>query len=363
MFSWDILRGSGVMSLPGAVDLGTDAENDLHRFFLKFRPTEIVVDITLGLVFVALRVWPLVVLFMVVAGIHFCMMLWGNAHPDKLAPSTPWMWFVILAQLLFTVAMVGAGAGFQFYMIASLPVVFCNMRWPLSVKILQTTLIALFYIACDVVFPLWNPVYPLDPHTTSMLHELNVIGTCAITALVSYTVYLTIKQAEQRLRRLANTDVLTGLLNRRRITESIDKEHARCMRGFRPLSLIICDIDYFKKINDRYGHDVGDQVLKSVGKIFNTLRGYDSVARWGGEEFIVMLPDTDHVVAMKVAERLRIGVEESIIIVDNAQIPVTMTFGVAQVEKDEPWQSALARADKALYRGKECGRNRVMPYP
>jgi len=135
------------------------------------------------------------------------------------------------------------------------------------------------------------------------------------------------------------------------------------MRGFRPLSLIICDIDYFKKINDRYGHDVGDQVLKSVGKIFNTLRGYDSVARWGGEEFIVMLPDTDHVVAMKVAERLRIGVEESIIIVDNAQIPVTMTFGVAQVEKDEPWQSALARADKALYRGKECGRNRVMPYP
>src|SRR5471030_588723 len=102
------------------------------------------------------------------------------------------------------------------------------------------------------------------------------------------------------------------------------QEHARCMRGFRPLSLIICDIDYFKKINDRYGHDVGDQVLKSVGKIFNTLRGYDSVARWGGEEFIVMLPDTDHVVAMKVAERLRIGVEESIIIVDNAQISSTV---------------------------------------
>jgi len=351
------------MSLPGASDLSSDAENDLHRFVLKFRPTEIVIDVTFGLVFVALRIWPLVVLFMVVAGVHFCMFLWSNVHADRLAASSPWMWFVILAQLLLTVVVIGPGAGFQFYMIASVPVVFCNMRWPLSVKILQTILIALFYIVCDVVFPLWNPIYRLDPHTAEMLRELNIIGTCATTAVVSYTLYLTIKQAEQRLRRLASTDVLTGLLNRRRITESIDKEHARCMRAFRPLSLIICDIDYFKMINDRYGHDVGDQVLKSIGKIFNTLRGYDSVARWGGEEFIVMLPDTDHAVAMTVAERLRVGVAESIIIVDDAQIPVTMTFGVAQIEKDEPWQSALARADKALYRGKECGRNRVMPHP
>jgi diguanylate cyclase (GGDEF)-like protein len=144
------------------------------------------------------------------------------------------------------------------------------------------------------------------------------------------------------------------------MTEYIDKEYAHSKRVFRPLSLIICDIDRFKSINDRYGHDCGDKVLKEVGKIFSSLRDYDSVARWGGEEFIVLLPDADQDIAMKVAERLRAGVADALVTLGDAAIPVTMTLGVAQINPGESWQAALARADQALYRGKEGGRNRVM---
>lgn len=344
----------------GGGNANIDGEDDLHRFILKFRPTVIAINVVFGIVFVALKVWPLAVLFLLVAILHFCMMRWDSNHANHLASSAPWMWFVYLFQFLAAVIAVGPGPGFQFYMIATIPALFSTSQWPLAAKNFQTSLIALFCIACDVVFATWTPIYPLHPRTSDLLRELNLIGVCVTTAVVSYLLYLTVKQAEKRLKSLASTDALTGLLNRRRMTESIDKEYAHCKRVFRPLSLIICDIDRFKSINDRYGHDVGDTVLKGVGKVFRSLRDYDSVARWGGEEFIVLLPDTDHTIAMKVAERLRVGVAESNIAVDDAPIPVTMTFGVAQINPGETWQSALVRADQALYSGKEGGRNRVV---
>lgn len=347
------------MSLQSAEDKGIDEADNLHRFVLKFRPTAIIINAIFGLLFAALQIWPLTALFMLIAVAHFCMMRWDNSHANQLSHSTPWMWLVYLLQFLFSVIVVGPSPGFQYYMIATIPALFNSIQWPLSAKIFQTILIALFFIACDVVFSTWTPIYPLPLHTAELLREINIIGTCATVAAVSYLLSRTVKQAEQRLKSLAATDALTGLLNRRRMTEFIDKEYAHCSRVFRPLSLIICDIDRFKLINDRYGHDGGDTVLKEVGKIFSSLRDYDSVARWGGEEFIVLLPDADQHVAMKVAERLRVGVAESIISIDGTPIPVTMTLGVAQINQGETWQSALTRADQALYRGKEYGRNRV----
>ena len=348
------------MSFQSAGDKNIDGADDLHRFVIKFRPTAIIIHTVFGLVFAGLRIWPLAALFVLIAVVHFCMMLWDRNHGDPLASSTPWMWLLYLLQFLFSVILVGPAPGFQYYMIATIPALFSTTQWPLSVKIFQTILIAWFFIACDVVFSTWDPLYPLPTHTAELLREMNIIGTCATTAAVSYLLSWTVKQAEQRLKSLAATDALTGLLNRRRMTEFIDKEHAHCSRVFRPLSLIICDIDRFKLINDRYGHDGGDKVLKEVGKIFRSLRDYDSVARWGGEEFIVLLPDVDHNIAVKVAERLRCGVAEAVISIADAPVPVTMTFGVAQINQGESWQSALARADQALYRGKEGGRNRVM---
>ncbi|MBA5689928.1 GGDEF domain-containing protein [Rugamonas apoptosis] len=348
------------MSFQSEGDKNIDGTDDLHRFVLKFRPTIIIIQAIFGLVFVALRIWPLAALFMLVAILHFYMMRWDDRHANQLVNSSPWMWVLYLLQLLFSVVLIGPAPGFQYYMIATIPALFSSTQWPLSAKIFQTIVIALFYIACDVILTTWTPIYPLPLHTAELLRNVNIIGTCATTAVVSYMLSCTVKQAEQRLKSLAATDALTGLLNRRRMTESIEKEYAHTRRVFRPLALIICDIDRFKSINDRYGHDGGDRVLREVGKLFRSLRDYDSVARWGGEEFIVLLPDADLGIAMNVAERLRTGVAESVIAINDTPVPVTMTFGVAQIHPGETWQSALARADQALYRGKEGGRNRVV---
>jgi len=349
------------MSVQGSGYPGRSGEDDLQRFVLRFRPIVIAINIVFCLLFVALRVWPLAGLHLLLALMHYGMMLWDARHENQFAVMAPWLWLVYLVQFLVTVLVIGPRAGFQYYMIATIPALFSSGKWPLAAKIGQTAVIALFYIACDVLLAAWQPPYPLHPASENLLRELNIIGTCATTAAVSYLLYLTLKQVEQKLQSLAATDALTGLLNRRRMTEFIDKEYAHCKRAGRPLSIIICDIDRFKSINDRYGHDVGDQVLKSVGKVFRSLRDYDSVARWGGEEFIVLLADTDQHLAVNVAERLRAGVAEAVIAVNEVPIPVTMTFGVAQIGPDESWEAALVRADQALYLGKENGRNRVMP--
>jgi len=113
----------------------------------------------------------------------------------------------------------------------------------------------LFFVTSDLLLSNRAPIYQLTPHVIKVLYELNIIGTCAIASIVSYQLYLTIKQGEQKFKRLASTDSLTGLLNRRRMTEYAEKELERSKRMSSPLSLIICDIDHFKLINDRYGHD------------------------------------------------------------------------------------------------------------
>ncbi|MFZ6780456.1 GGDEF domain-containing protein [Undibacterium sp. Ji83W] len=340
--------------------MSTNDRDDLHRFVLEFRSHLVFINAIFSLLFAALRIWPLAATFVIATILHIFLRKWDKTHPTQSESWTPWMWFVFLMQFIFTVITVGPTAGFQFYMIATIPALFANMRWSLSAKILQVTIIALFFFVCDFWLSWWTPLYALDPSLSNFLHKLNILGTCAVTSTVSYTLYLTIKQAEQKFKRLASTDALTGLLNRRRMTELADKEFARSIRVSVPLSLLICDIDHFKLINDRYGHDAGDQVLKVVGDIFRSLREYDSVARWGGEEFLVLLPDADCNIAQNVAERLREKVAQVVISINDTQISVTMTFGVAQIERNEPWQSALNRADKALYQGKEGGRNQVI---
>jgi diguanylate cyclase len=123
------------------------------------------------------------------------------------------------------------------------------------------------------------------------------------------------------------------------------------------------DIDYFKRLNDRYGHSVGDQVLVSIaGLLVNNLRGYDSVARFGGEEFIILLPNTDADNARVIAEKLRGKIEShDYQIKDNRTVEVTASFGVTSCDlAKESWLNVLDRCDRALYLAKESGRNKVI---
>ena len=165
------------------------------------------------------------------------------------------------------------------------------------------------------------------------------------------------KATEERVTTMAITDGLTGILNRQEFGRLLEKEMARASRYASPLSLIMYDLDHFKRINDRFGHNAGDDVLKTVaGLVGECLRDTDLHGRWGGEEFMVLLPETGLAAAGKVAEKLRRAIADH-----RFEGPggVTASFGVAQMVPGEDSRSLAQRVDEALYRAKALGRNRV----
>ena len=161
---------------------------------------------------------------------------------------------------------------------------------------------------------------------------------------------------------MATTDLLTGLLNRRAFLESTGREVARTKRYNDSLSVILLDVDHFKQINDRRGHAAGDMVLAAVGQLLNrALRTCDIVARWGGEEFVLVLPSTSLEGAAQVAERVRELLESAAFADGNGDvIPVTASFGVANYTTGETLEQVVDRADRAMYLAKSSGRNRVV---
>ena len=169
-------------------------------------------------------------------------------------------------------------------------------------------------------------------------------------------------QARKQMEALAMHDSLTGLLNRRAIEEYAEAEFSMAGRKERALSVILLDIDHFKNVNDRFGHKFGDHTLQQVAKILTEdLRNYDRIGRWGGEEFILILPDTQLVDAATVAERVRIQMAELQISLENGEtFSVNISLGAAcTTGKFSSLTKLIDAADQALYQAKQTGRNRV----
>ncbi len=155
----------------------------------------------------------------------------------------------------------------------------------------------------------------------------------------------------------ATTDALTGIDNRIKFNQSLAIEIARATRYNSPLSLIIFDIDHFKKVNDTFGHSVGDKVLKTLAKLVEAnIRETNIFARWGGEEFVILAPGISLTETLELADKLRSKVEEFDF---NKPQKVTLSFGVTAFKKGDSSTMLLNRADEALYRAKENGRNQV----
>lgn len=179
-----------------------------------------------------------------------------------------------------------------------------------------------------------------------------------VTHLVGFAVDIgERKRMEGELRRLASTDALTGLYNRPRLEEYLDQAQERYSRYGHPYALVMFDADHFKQINDHYGHDRGDAVLQQLSRVVaRRLRTTDILARWGGEEFMILAQDSDQTSAMALAERVREAVAAESFGVEDA---VTISLGVAGVRPGDARRDVIKRVDEGLYRAKEGGRNRV----
>jgi diguanylate cyclase (GGDEF)-like protein len=195
-----------------------------------------------------------------------------------------------------------------------------------------------------------------------VLIALGIVGLIfAIFRYVSHVFIGDLNRAELHLREMASRDFLTSLLNRREAYRRIQEEKARAKRTGAPVSFILLDIDHFKRLNDTYGHNAGDMVLKGLAvKLMEALRDYDIACRYGGEEFLVVSPETDLEQAYKLAERLRMTIAATAFSAEAQDISITVSIGVAQLQDDDSIETVISRADAALYQAKNRGRNRVM---
>lgn len=190
-------------------------------------------------------------------------------------------------------------------------------------------------------------------------YNLDEVIFLGLLVLAIYLPVFAIRRWSESIQRLkqANIDSLTGLISRRKGEDTLDLEMARARRYQRPLSIIMFDIDHFKAVNDQHGHLAGDQVLRAIAKTAQEkLRTVDIPIRWGGEEFLVISPESDRQAALQLAERLRREIERTSARED---MQVTASFGVAQLQENDSHNSFFLRADTKLYEAKAAGRNKV----
>ncbi|WP_306605076.1 sensor domain-containing diguanylate cyclase [Azonexus sp.] len=189
---------------------------------------------------------------------------------------------------------------------------------------------------------------------------VNLAISLLVTLIVTFLSYLTLGHYQSRIEKMASTDKLTGLLNRHAFAILIDKLLANYRRKPQPITFLLSDIDHFKRINDQYGHRTGDLVLANLAELLrSTLRAADFAIRWGGEEFLLVLPGCTGEEGLAIAEKLRQEIEAATPSAEHPEIRTSMSFGVSQFNGSESPEQAISRADKALYAVKENGRNGV----
>jgi diguanylate cyclase (GGDEF)-like protein len=230
---------------------------------------------------------------------------------------------------------------------------------------LAATGLAAVFLASDL--PIGMPVATRLQRTASMLCFVLVIGQCAFLGLfgatlrkILYQRSIELKAAYQRIEELAELDELTGSYNRRCIMRLLDTEMEKSRRASTPCAIALIDLDWFKRINDAHGHPVGDEVLRTFSiTIFANIRPSDCFGRYGGEEFLLLLPDTDGEAASRMLERLRSIVADLDWSAFSLGMRVTISAGVVTLRDVDTADTILARADSALYSAKAQGRNRI----
>ncbi len=281
---------------------------------------------------------------------------------------TPPLVLGILESILYCILAtlkLGWNSGAYFSLISLLPVIMINGAARGKLRTFLCGSIVVFLAALFAVLQSLKTNVLVDPTFQCLFFILNLVQCCSILITVTYTIEkekmlseAEIVNANQRLLTLANTDPLTSLLNRRIMTTLIEEEKVKVDGDGPPFSLIMIDVDNFKQINDEYGHDGGDFVLVMLAeKLKLGVRKNDRISRWGGDEFLIMLVETDPENGKYVAEKIRSRVENTPFIYHEMSIPVTITLGISECDKFTGISGCLRNADLALYKGKQEGKN------
>lgn len=325
------------------------------------------VHLMLIFIFAAFGVYPMVI-FNIFSTI--CYLSCGILVKKELYIPLYYITFVeISLHSYIATILVGWETGFPMYIIGITPIIF-YMHFSLNENstLYETLLIGLCslatFVSCKFISYKTEPLYTIPDEPSFWIYIFNSLCTFAMLVLFSLIFLREIKSAHTKLEnqnaqldRIAGIDALTGLYNRR----SMDKFLAAAMSCPNDFSIIMCDIDDFKKVNDTYGHKSGDKVLQAISKIIvSSLREDDFVCRWGGEEILILISGTALNPAAMAAERIRSQVEKMSVDSDGQAIKCTLTIGVAERSEGKSTDDIIALADERLYKGKRSGKNRVV---
>lgn len=282
---------------------------------------------------------------------------WWLLHLRRNRVAIALIWLEVLVHAAAGSLLLGWAADFHLFLLLFVPgiVVGAPHRRALPLMVLLLTSYAALYVACQT----WAPLSPLPAAQLELARWFNIVMVFGLFYAVAAFYRQRVRKAERTLQQLARVDALTRLANRTHFQERAAEEISRARRDGQPLTLMLADVDNFKQVNDGHGHQAGDLVLAEVARVMGAaLREHDLLARWGGEEFMALLPGTGEALARSVAERVRATVAANAVVVDGRAVEVTLSFGLASLDGGD-LQTATRRADLALYASKHGGRNRV----
>ena len=285
---------------------------------------------------------------------------------------------LLLFLLIFALHFVDAiSSNLGYRMLLNIPIVLIVNLWCIAMlwqarhselgkvylAFMATFIFNILQFSARSIYLLLEQTQVVTANYSSLVHSIGFFCLTVFAILVfCCIIMLSHRQQKLMLQQLSERDALTGALNRRTLDLRLAAEFNRCRRKGSSLSLLLLDADHFKKINDTLGHAAGDQAVQHIAHIAEQqLRDYDLLFRFGGEEFLLCLPDTEHHIALQIAERLRQSIEKQRV-QHTDQFTLTVSIGVASTPGATDWQSLLTQADQALYIAKSLGRNQVQSF-
>ena len=280
--------------------------------------------------------------------------------------------FLIIGEVtihcILAVYYLGIGTGFQYYLIAIIPVIFFSALRSTLIKFFLSAVICVIYASLVFYSKTVGPISDLTAQAILNYKLFNIAAIFVIIAIPAYSyngavieTRKRLKELNKKLKKLALRDSLTNLLNRRAMNKKIEQKVAEGSEA--NFVIIVADIDDFKMVNDQYGHTYGDYVLKEVAELMKQeLQREGIVSRWGGEEFLIFLPHVKLNQGIAVGNRLKEKIANHIFKHNGKKTQITITMGVSEYNSEIDLEECIREADQALYRGKQTGKNKVATY-